>query len=174
MSPGQVGILAVLIPLLLVAIWFLVIAIRQSKPSKVQKSRATRIFLSLGWASILIFLISTLSLSPLMVLFLILGLFLLYWGLCGVVADVAKSKNRQWGLFYGLAALFTPFILIIVVSTFSTTTTTVDRRNSASKTLSDANSKASGYLPCPFCAEDVKVAAVLCKHCGSSLVISSE
>lgn len=41
--------------------------------------------------------------------------------------------------------------------------------------LSDANpriSESSGTKKCPFCAEPVKVEAIKCKHCGSSLVDS--
>lgn len=173
MSPGQIGMLAVFIPLLLGLVWLAIIAAKKSKPSKTRKSLATRIFLSLGWALLVIFLISTFTLSPFMVLFLVLGLFLLYWGLCGFVADVARAKEREWGLFYGLAALFTPFILIIVVSSMPTTRTALVRQPNSSTAFNNSNSNESGYLPCPFCAEDVKVAAILCKHCGSSLVIDN-
>ena len=163
---------SILISLVLILLAY--VSAKPAKANKIQKSKASRIFLSLGWASLAIFQISMLAfIGTFMVLFLMLGLFLLYWGLCGVVADIALSKKRDWALFYGLSALLTPPIMIIVVSSIREPGFSVSKSTTRSTPRRGSGQYGTDYLPCPFCAEDVKVAAVLCKHCGSSLVIDS-
>ena len=67
------------------------------------------------------------------------------------IADQAALKGKGWSSFFWLSILLSPLITWLIVSSINKE----DRpSNSATKV-------------CPKCAEDVKSAAVICKHCGS-------
>jgi len=70
----------------------------------------------------------------------------------GVVAG-NKNRNRAG---WAIAAFFLPLLLIIVL--------VLSKKEASSENLS-----LRGERKCPFCAEDIKAAAITCKHCGKDL-----
>lgn len=48
-----------------------------------------------------------------------LGLVILIFGLCGLIADMAKGKGRSWAAFFWLSILFTPILMWIIAATIS-------------------------------------------------------
>ena len=46
----------------------------------------------------------------------VLGLLTVLVSVCGLIADIAKSKGRSWAAFFWMSALFSPLILWIVAS----------------------------------------------------------
>ena len=89
----------------------------------------------------------------------------LYALFCREVANAAERKGRAWTPWFWIAFFFgiiIPAIIVAIMANQSTPVVTVTapavpiKPNFATKT-------------CPFCAEEVKAAAVKCKHCGSDL-----
>ena len=81
---------------------------------------------------------------------IILSLFAI---LGALIADRAFSKGRSWSAFFWLSMLFSPLIMFVIVSTIQV----------------DQSQLTVGIKSCPKCAEPVKIEAILCKHCGSSI-----
>lgn len=69
-----------------------------------------------------------------------------------LIAGMALKKGRSWGVFFVLSILF-PFITWVIAASLST----------------DQSAVRVPVKVCPRCAEDVKVEATLCKHCGTEL-----
>ena len=84
------------------------------------------------------------------ILIIILSLFAI---LGAMIADRAVSKGRSWSAFFWLSMLFSPLIMFVIVSTIQV----------------DQSQLTVGVKSCPKCAEPVKIEAILCKHCGSSI-----
>lgn len=63
--------------------------------------------------------------------------------------DVAKGKGRSGALWGLLTLIFSPLVFIIVLCLAKVETDTARK--------------------CPFCAELIKVEAIVCKHCGRDI-----
>jgi len=69
---------------------------------------------------------------------------------------LASNKGRSGCLWGFLGLLLGPFALLIAAL-------------SGSETSGAAHSPSLGMKPCPYCAEQVRAEAVLCRYCGSKL-----
>ena len=49
----------------------------------------------------------------------VLGLLTVLISVCGLIADIAKSKGRSWAAFFWMSALFSPLIVWIIASAMS-------------------------------------------------------
>lgn len=81
--------------------------------------------------------------------------FLVVWfGLAIVAAVVARSKGRSGFGYFLLSCVFSFLVAIIVLAIVPTK---VEYQDDFS------------YAVCPFCREDVKEDAIVCKHCGRDI-----
>lgn len=95
-----------------------------------------------------------------------------FWGylvinlmLSGLVAYVAAEKGRDAFAFFGISFLFSFLVGILVVLA-------VPNKAKALLPNSGTRSELYGleeYFDCPACAEQVKLAAKICKYCGTSV-----
>jgi hypothetical protein len=81
-------------------------------------------------------------------------LFVIWIGLAFVAASVARSKGRSGVGYFVLSCLLSFLVAIIVLAIVPSLKTT-------SAPVTEAQ--------CPFCREDVKADAVVCKHCGRDI-----
>jgi hypothetical protein len=88
--------------------------------------------------------------------FFVLGLSFLwvFFGIIAIsIADQAQAKGKSWSAFFWLSLLISPLVTWLIVSSV---------QPEQGKIL-------EGNKPCPMCAEPVKLAAKMCKHCGSNI-----
>lgn len=99
-----------------------------------------------------------------------------------LIAYRAYEKGKSWGAFFWLSALVSPLIMWIIAEASSDTRNVyqqpvqppqvqqIQSVYQASGTAQDVVSlPAQDIRACPECAEDIKRAAKLCKHCGSKV-----
>jgi len=78
----------------------------------------------------------------------------LFFGIMALsIANQASAKGKSWVSFFWLSILISPLITWLIVSSI---------QPEQGKIL-------EGSIPCPMCAEPIKAAAKLCKHCGSDI-----
>ena len=81
------------------------------------------------------------------------------WLICGIIcAIIASNKGHGFGLWFLIGALFGPLAILVAIA-----------KSNASEKI-EAKELANGNsIKCPSCAETVKSAALICKHCGRDL-----
>lgn len=77
------------------------------------------------------------------------------------IADAAYRKGKSWLSFFWLS-LFVPIIMAIVV-------VILPKLDSINRGLTPAKVTHGPLGKCPFCKEEVKPDALICKHCGSNI-----
>ena len=83
-------------------------------------------------------------------------MWIIVWlGLSIVAGVIAANKGRSGFGFFLLALALSPLVGIIAAA--------------AAKTNEQAQVESGEGRKCPFCAEIVKIEAVVCKHCGKDL-----
>jgi hypothetical protein len=86
--------------------------------------------------------------------FWVLTMIWFFFGLAArSIADQANAKGKNWVAFFWLSILISPLVTWLIVSSI---------QPEQGKIL-------DGNIACPMCAEPIKAAAKLCKHCGSTL-----
>jgi len=68
------------------------------------------------------------------------------------ISDQVARKGKSWSAFFWLSIVISPLITWLIASS-------VNKEEAPSVGV---------MKTCPKCAEDVKLAAVICKHCGST------
>lgn len=93
----------------------------------------------------------------------------------GLIAYRAMQKGKSWDAFFWLSALVSPLIMWIIAEA-SADTRGMAPAQYAQQPVQYAPAApqapvapATDTRPCPQCAEDIKAAAKLCKHCGSKV-----
>jgi len=90
------------------------------------------------------------------------GTFLIGLSLLMIIADLTASASRKKGRSYW-AFFFLSLILPIITWLVIATMAPIDQQLSIDKASSEPS------RTCPFCAEDIKLAAIVCKHCGKDI-----
>lgn len=104
-------------------------------------------------------LLVALVLGPLVFIGLVIG----YIYLAARVADAAARKGRNRGTWLLLALIFGIWLpaIIIAIMTAPPVARSENDKNDGAETKDSRT--------CPFCAEDIKMQAIKCKHCGEML-----
>jgi hypothetical protein len=102
-----------------------------------------------AYGSITNYVIPTIYFVVLVVSFI----WVLFGSLAISIANQAQAKGKSWTAFFWLSLLISPLVTWLIVSSL---------QPEQGKIL-------EGSKPCPMCAEPVKLAAKLCKHCGSNI-----
>jgi hypothetical protein len=90
--------------------------------------------------------------------------------LSGLVAYVASEKGRDALAFFGISFLFSFLVGILVVLALPNKVQNMNRPSGANP----ENYGLEDYFDCPSCAEQVKLAAKICKYCGTGLEQASK
>lgn len=86
-----------------------------------------------------------------------------YVVLCRMVADAAVRKGRSRTAWFWIAFLFGVLIPAVIVAAMSNQSPVVVAVGTPQV------SAAGDTETCPMCAEEIKAAALKCKHCGSDV-----
>jgi hypothetical protein len=87
--------------------------------------------------------------------------FVIFWLICGVgAAMIASNKNRSALVWFFGGVMLGP-IGIIIIACLS--------REPALPLGPDGVSM-DEHHSCPYCAETIKAAAIVCKHCGKDVI----
>lgn len=104
---------------------------------------------------------------------LIALLTLLFVWLPSLVAGRAVAKGKSWLAFFWLSLLVTPLLMWIIVEASGAArsesqSTKEEPKATKNEDVSQPLSQGETRM-CPMCAEEIKIAAKLCKHCGSTV-----
>ena len=113
-----------------------------------------------------------------------MGLFLTIWIIGAIVAGIlASRKNRSVSGWVLGSLLLTPLIVLILLALPPFDETSIRYCPKCYRKISAATHKcqcgheipppAPQNKQCPFCAEDIKSDAIVCKHCQRDLPLNS-
>lgn len=94
---------------------------------------------------------------------------ILIYFLPGLIASRRNHRNMMPIFLLNLFLGWT-FIGWITAFIWSFSANTIED-NSSNKPKNNQDHSESGYKLCPYCAEEIKVEAVICKHCRSELTL---
>jgi len=77
-----------------------------------------------------------------------------------LIGKAAERRGRNYWAFFWLSLLVSWVIMGIIVATLP-----YDEGSSTARSVK-SGSRLPDTVECPFCAEDIKVKALVCKHCG--------
>jgi hypothetical protein len=86
----------------------------------------------------------------------VLGIFTI-WFIAAIAAGIIASNKNRSAVGWAIATFLLSPLLIIIILVLS------------KKEGSPENLATRGSKKCPFCAEEIKAEAVVCKHCGKDL-----
>lgn len=96
-------------------------------------------------------------------------IFFVYISLCFIAGYIASQKGRSGVGFFFLSVFLSPLVGILAAfgaakGTDHDTQVRIDESGAAERVASERT--------CPHCAETIKLAALVCKHCGRDVPVA--
>jgi hypothetical protein len=104
----------------------------------------------------------------------IVTLIFVAWLLCATGGYVIGEPKGHGGAGILLGSFGGPLGLLIVAALGPSHATRTSREPADVETLASAEHAGSPTRTCPWCAEIIKTAALVCKHCGREVAPSSD
>ena len=84
----------------------------------------------------------------------------------------APNKNSVFVVNLFLGWTLVGWVVALAIAFGQTTPRTAAKPPTSNQTLTKAVATATDIRQCPFCAEDIKKAAIVCKHCGRDVPVT--
>ncbi len=100
---------------------------------------------------------------------------LVVWVVAAIIAAIiAEKKNRSIMGWVLLCVLLSPLALLVLLALEPLKNTVEDPGYGSGAVLPPPPAAASDDKTCPMCAEQVKAAALICKHCRHEFAPAAE